>query len=135
MRVTIKYEGPFFHHDPRKTFRQNVREMLKGWVQAGQQEMAVRYNEGSSGRAPIKRLAPERVAGHVVGRVTSLGGHAWQMTGIVSVNNAGLSPAEGVSLMAAASQVERQTKGAQRTFRNMRRARAANMDELLKGLR
>ena len=134
--TSIHYDGPFFRKDPGKTFRQNVRVMMRALSEEGQQDVQtqLRHNEGR--RAPIARLKYEpRVSQHVVGRVKSLKGKVWAVTAVVSVNNRGFSKAQGISLMAAAANTERQTHAFRRTTSRLRKAKKVNAAELLKGLR
>jgi hypothetical protein len=132
-KTSIVLSGPFFTNDPRKTFRQNARVMLDRLSEEGEADVKLQMHAGQSGRAPIA-VGGGRVADHVIGRVQSLRGRAWQVTAVVSVNNSGLSRAGGISLMAAAANVERETHAFRRTTSRLRRARAINAAELLKGI-
>ena len=98
-------------------------------------EADVRAQMRSGRRRPISHgVSPDRVAEHVDGRVRSLAGSQWAVTGVISVNNSGFSQAEGIALMAAAAVVERQTHAFRRTTSRLRSARAINETELLKGI-
>ena len=129
----ISLSGPFFERDPRKTFRQNARVMMQRIEEEGEGDVRQQMEAGESGRAEISHDMG-RVSQHVVGRVVSLTGKPWQVTAVISVNNSGFSPAEGIALMAAASRVESETHAFRRTTNRLRRARAVNAAELLKGI-
>lgn len=133
VRTKVEFEGPFFAHDPKLTFRQNVRVWADAVAAAGEAEVRAEMAAGQSGRAPIRRLG-DRVADHAVGRTHGLSGKRWAVSAVVSVNNSGLSRAEGISLMAAASRVERTTHAFRRVRSAVGRSRGTNIDELLKGI-
>lgn len=133
--TSIDLSGPFFTNDPRKTFRQNARVMLARLAEEGEQDVRVQQQASESTRAPISnKVTPDRVSGHVVGRVTALSGKRWALTAVVSVNNRGQTEAGGIALMAAASRVEERTRAFRRTTYRLRKARAINAAELLKGI-
>jgi len=136
--TTIDTSGPFFTKDPRKTFRQNIRTMMARVAEEGEQDIQAQQHAGESGRAPISYSSAgwsgDRVSDHVVGRVESLRGKPWQVTAVISVNNSGFSTSQGIALMAAHAEVERQTHAFRRTTGRLRRSRKVNAAELLKGL-
>jgi len=133
-RITsIHYDGPFFTKDPRKTFRQNIRTMMRAIAEEAQQDIETQMRHNQGRRAPIAELG-DHVSSHVVGRVKSLRGKPWQVTAVISVNNTGFTPAQGISLMAAASEVESQTGAVKRTTSRIRKSRKVNAAELLKGI-
>lgn len=133
--TSIDMSGPFFTNDPRKTFRQNARVMLKAVSEEGEADVRLQMRSGESGRATISsKVTPDRVSGHVVGRVTALTGKPWQVTAVVSVNNTGMTKRQGTALMAAASRVEAQTHAFRRTTGRLRKAKKVNAAELLKGI-
>jgi hypothetical protein len=129
----IDVSGPFFQRDPRKTFRANVRVMMRRIEEEGEADVIQQQHVGEGSRAEISH-GLGRVSQHVVGRVTSVTGRPWQVTAVVSVNNSGFSGAEGIALMAAASRVEAETHAFRRTTTRLRKARAINAAELLKGI-
>src|SRR5262245_16612573 len=131
--TTIDKTGPFFSKDPRKTFLANARDFLDEVADEGAADVIAQMLVGQAGRRPIRQLG-DHVSEHVVGRTQSLRGRRWQYTAVVSVNNTGLTKAEGISLMAAASEVERQTGAFKRTSSRLRRVAKMNTSELLKGL-
>jgi hypothetical protein len=131
----IDMSGPFFTNDPRKTFRQNARVLLDRLQEEGEADVKQQMRGGEGGRAPISQgVSPSRVSGHVVGRVVSLTGRPWQATAVVSINNYGFSKAQGIALMAAAANVERETHAFRRTTNRLRRSRKVNASELLRGI-
>lgn len=132
--TTIDLSGPFFKVDPVKTFRANVQTLMEAVAKEGEGDVKAQLRAGNGSRKPIAALGGH-VSDHVVGRVRSLSGKRWQVTAVVSVNNSGLTAKGGISLMAAASEVERQTKAFRRTTARLRKARALNTAELLKGLK
>lgn len=135
LATTMNVKGPFFEHDPAKTFRQNIRVMLAAVAAEGRSDVIAQLEQGQAGRLPIgSGVEPERVSGHVVGRVASLGGKPWKVTAVVSVNNSGFTPKQGIALMAAGSVVERRTGAFKRTTGRIRRSKHVNVDELLKGI-
>ena len=128
-------DGPFFQRDPGITFRQNVRRLMRAVAEEGEQDVVtqLRHNEGR--RAPIRLVRHEpRVSQHVVGRIKSLKGKPWAVTAVISVNNRGFTPAQGISLMAAAVSTERETGAFKRTTARLRKANKVNVAELLKGI-
>lgn len=135
-RSSISVEGPFFRNDPRKTFRQNGRVMLRGLEEEGSRDVESQYRAGQGQRAPISSgVTPNRVADHVEGRQVSTRGNPWQVTAVISVHPAaGMGGRQAVALMAAASRVEGQTGAMRKTTARLRRARKINAAELLKGI-
>jgi hypothetical protein len=131
---SIDLSGPFFQRDPAKTFRANGRALMAAVAEVGRREVIAQMAGGSGRRARIRELGEDRVADHVVARTGSLSGRPWAVTAVVSVNNSGFSPKQGISLMAAASRVERQTHAFRRATTGVRRSRAVNLDELMKGI-
>lgn len=132
-KSSITKTGAFFEVDVKRTLRENARKMIEGVVAEGKDDVVGQLQAGEGQRFRVRR-GGGRVSDRVVARVTSEHGKPWAVTGVVSVSPAGLSAPEAISLMAAASEVERQTHAFRRTAGRLRRARAANVD-LLKGLR
>jgi hypothetical protein len=136
--TTIDKTGPFFTKDPAKTFRQNARSMMRAIALEGQTDVIAQLLVSQSGRAEISvaSVTPRRVAAHVAASVPYTPGQTKAGTIIshVYVPNFGYSPKEGRSLMAAYSEVERETGAFKRTTGRLRRAKAINRAELLKGL-
>ena len=134
--TTIDMSGPFFRQNPGKTFRQNIRVMMAAVAAEGQADVDAQLRAGEASRQPISAgVQPARVSAHAVGRVRSLTGKQWAVTAVVSVNNTGLSRQQGVALMASASVLERREHAFRRTASRLRRARAVNTVELLKGIK
>jgi hypothetical protein len=134
LTTTIDRSGPFFEHDPAKTVRQNGQVLIARVAEEGAADIIAQLQAGESRRAPISRTSGDRVSAHVIGRTQSLTGKPWQMTAVVSVVNRGLSRAEATALMAAASEIEGRAHVFRRTTSRLRRSRAVNRAELLKGL-
>jgi hypothetical protein len=132
--TTIDTSGPFFAHDPTKTFRQNARELMDAVADAGQIDVRAQLRAGRASRKPISELDDDHVEDYVIGRTRNLAGRRWAVSAVVSVNNNGFSPKQGIALMAAAAVVERQTHAFRRTTGRIRRARGVNLDELMKGV-
>ncbi len=132
--TTIDTSGPFFTKDPAKTFRANIRELMDALALEGAADVIAQLLSNQSRRAPIRIVEPPRVAGHVVGRTQNLRGKRWQATAVISVLNVDLTKAEGTALMAAAAEIESRDHVFRRTTSRLRRARAINRAELLKGL-
>lgn len=131
--TTIDLSGPFFKSDPRRTFRQNIRVLMARLAEEGEADVKAQLRQGEGARAPIFALG-DRVSDHAIGRVTSLVGKRWAVSAVISVNNSGYSRKQGISLMAAASSVEARTRAFRRTTTRLRKARAINADELLRGI-
>jgi hypothetical protein len=133
-KTTIKTTGPFFKGDPLKKWADNKQAFMARWAEMGEADVRGRLIAGQSRRAPLRGITPNRVSGHVVGRVRSLSGKDWRATAVVSINNRGFSTAQGVRLMAAAAYLERTGHALRRAKGALRRAKAVNID-MLKGLR
>lgn len=128
------YSGPFFAHDPAKTFRQNARVMLKAIADEAAADIAVQFRSGSEGRAEIA-VGGGRVASEVEGYVRGVrSGRPWALTARVHIKNTGLTKARAVSLHAAGSRLEGRIHAFRKTTSAMRRAKAINRAELLKGI-
>lgn len=131
---TIKFDGPFFRQSPAKTFRQNVRVMMDAVAAEGQADVRAQLESGNSSRSPIAVIGGH-VSDHAIGRTHALTGKRWAVSAVVSVNNSGLSRRGGIALMAAAATVERKMHAFRRTTTRLRKARAVNVAELLRGIR
>ena len=73
MVTTISLKGPFFQADPARTFRQNVRVMMRAVAAEGEADVKAQLRAGESQRYPLG-MGMGRVSHHVVGRVASLTG-------------------------------------------------------------
>lgn len=132
--TTIDLAGPFFQRDPGKTFRQNVRVLMDAVVREGEQDVRAQLQAGEGGRQPLRGISPDRVSGHVRGRTSNLSGRRWAVTGVVSVNNRGFTPKQGITLMAAAARLEQRIHAFRKTTARIRKSRAANLGQLLDGV-
>lgn len=132
--TAIDTSGPFFTHDPAKTFRQNARRLLAETAELGEADVKAQLRSGQAARSSLRYVTPNRVADHVVGRVKSLQGKPWALTAVISVNNSGLDKRGGMQLMAAAASLEGRTHIIRRTAARLRRANKLNAAELLKNI-
>jgi len=141
--TTIDLSGPFFKHDPAKTFRQNVRVMMDALAAEGEADVQEQMGQAGPEGAAVRP--------YVVGRTRSLGGKRWAVSATVSVQPANLSRAGALRIMAIAAGRHKATTSSgrnigttlgvegkhhvfRRTTSRLRRARAINAAELLKGL-
>jgi hypothetical protein len=125
-------KGPFFEHDPEATFRSNASVMLHNIVDEGRTQVIREMQTGQGNRAPI-RLLGDRVSDHVEAGMKA--NRPRLPTASVYVRNEGFSGAEGRSLMAAASRLESARHAFRKVAGRISRSRAANWEELLKGIR
>ena len=131
-KTSITVHGPWFTHDPAKTFAGNVHEMMLGLAREGAKDVQGQTRAGQSGREPIRQLG-DHVSDHVAGELRRYPAGPRYAARVI-VRNRGFTKAEGISLMAAASQVEQQTHAFRKTTGRIMRARAVNAAELAKGL-
>lgn len=133
--TTIDTTGPFFSKDPAKTFRSNARSMMRALAIEGQVDIRQQLMTGNASRQPVRQLG-DHVSDHVSAGVPYT--PAKSTTGVIKVNvyvpNFGYTKKQGQSLMAAYSRVEKQTHAFRRTTARLRKAKAINTAELLKGL-
>ena len=129
---TAEVSGPFFTRDPRKVFRENVKDFMDEVARVGEAEVLAGMRSGEAVRRPISSgVQPARVRAHVVGRTTSLRGKRWQVSAVVSVSGRTVaSRKQAIALRAAASEVERQTKAFSRASSRINRVKK----DLAKGL-
>jgi hypothetical protein len=131
-RTSLKKDGAWFAHDPADTFRGNVHTMMVALAKEGAADVRGELASGDGNRAPIRRLG-DHVSDHIKGELrrdpAGPGFSAW-----VFVENRGLNRQDAVSLMAAASFLEGSVRAFKRTAGRISRSRAANAEELLKGL-
>lgn len=130
MKTTAKATGPFFDHDPARTFRQNARDMMEAVAREGVKDVTGRM---AGQRDPVS-IGGGRVADRVIGFVDYRGRKPDSITAVVLVKRAGLPRAAAIALAAAGSEVESRTHAFRRTSGDIRRARAINQAELLKGI-
>lgn len=129
------YSGPFFEHDPKKTFRQNARVMLKAIADEAAADIQTQLRAGESTRSQI-HVGGGRVSAEVEGYTRGVrSGNPWALTARVHIRNTGLTKKRAVSLHAAGSRLEGRIHAFRKTTSAMRRARALNRVELLKGIR
>lgn len=133
VRTSVTFSGGFFRRDPGATLTANIQRIMAAVAAEAAANVQQRLRAGQSGREPISLLG-NRVAEHVVGRVKSLSGKPWLATAVISVNNSGYGRAEGISLMAAASEVESRTRAFRSTYLELRRSRAVLAANLTEGI-
>ncbi len=131
--TTIDVSGPFFTHDPAKTFLGNVHTLLEAIAQEGQQDVDAQLEASESGRAPLAS-GKGRVRDFVRGRVESIGGKPWHLNVVISPDRSGLDARDAIGLYAAASRIEGREHVFRRTTTRLRRGNALNRAELTKGL-
>jgi hypothetical protein len=135
-KTELKKTGVFFTVDVEKVWQRNVQDFMAKVAEKGEADVRGQMRAGEPSRYPLGGgLRPNRVSGHVVGRTVSLAGKQWKKTAVVSVNNSGLTKAQGIKLMAAASWIESQGHPFRKTAGRLRRAAGVNTADLLKGLR
>lgn len=128
------YSGPFFRHDPKLTFRANARVMLKAIADEAAADIQAQLQSGQEARSQIK-VGGGRVSAEVEGYTRGVrSGNPWALTARVHIKNTGLTKARAVSLHAAGSRLESRIHAFRKTTSAMRRAKALNRAELLKGL-
>lgn len=121
MPIKVSASGAFFQRDPVRTFRANLRDAMAEMAESGEADVKARMQQGEGSRQPMRGITPVRVSGHVVGRVRSLAGKPWAATAVVSINNRGLTPRQGITLMAAGSRIEAQSHPFRRAASGVRK--------------
>ncbi len=131
-KTSIKASGPFFAHDPAKTFAGNVHEMMLALAKEGRQDVIGQLSAGQGERQPI-RLLGDHVSDHVVGELRKAPPGS-SYSAVIFIRNKKFTPEQGKSLMAAASVLEGRIHAFRKTAGRIMRSRAINAAELLKGL-
>jgi hypothetical protein len=131
-KTSITKDGPFFHGDPAKTFRDNAHDLMLAVAREGAVDVRGQMRATEAGRRPIAQIG-DRVADHVEGELRKAPSGS-KYSAVVFVRNRGFTKNEAISLMAAASQVESQIHAFRKTSGRISRAKGVNMDELLKGI-
>jgi hypothetical protein len=131
-KTSIKSTGPFFQGDPAKTFAGNVHEMMLALAREGRADVVGQLEQGQGGR-PVIRLLKDRVADHVVGELRRAPPGS-RYSAVIFIRNKKFTKAEATSLMAAASRLEGSIHAFRKTAGRLMRSRAANAEELIKGL-
>lgn len=93
-QLAVTYEGPFFSHQPGRTFRQNIRAFMDRVAEVGEADVKSRL----TGSAEAESTAP-----HVVGRTRALSGRRWACTARVSVSTVSLDRAQAIRRQAIAA--------------------------------
>jgi hypothetical protein len=127
--TTIQRTGPFFEHDPERTFLANAQLMMEGIAREGEADVQAQVMPHSRTRV---------FESGVVGRTHRLDGLAFRMpTAVVSQThvyewkNHRTAPA---GAQYRGGKFERKFGFFGRTFRRVRSMRALNVAELLRGL-
>lgn len=127
---SVTFTGPFFAKDPAKTLRNNIRDMLEEIAETAEREVRQQLSAGEGSRATLAAIPNGRVSHFVRGRVASLTGKPWKLHAVISPDTSRLSATQAISVMAAASKLERRTHAFARTSRAIR----AGRKDLAKGL-
>lgn len=131
-KTSITKDGPFFRHDPARTFRDNAHELMLAVVREGVADVVGQLRQGEAGRRPIAQIG-DRVADHVAGELRRAPTGP-KYSAAVFVRNRGYTKDEAISMMAAASVLEGRTHAFRKTAGRISRARGVNMAELTKGI-
>ena len=126
----IDFSGPFFTHDPSETFLANVEKMMAAVAAEGEADVVQQLRAGEGKRQPLS--IGGRVADNIHGRVRGRTG--WHRWAAISPYEPAHSKAEATAIYAAASKVETQTHAFRHTSTAIRKAKAVNVEELLKGI-
>lgn len=126
----ITFTGPFFTHDPSATFAANVVHMMEGIAQEGERDVRQQLATGEGSRAPLS--VGGRLSGNVFGRVR--GRAPWRRWVAISPYEPSHSAEEAIAIYAAAARVESETHAFRHTATALRKARAVNAAELLRGI-
>jgi hypothetical protein len=143
MTTTIDLSGPFFRADPARTFRQNVRVMMRAVAAEGESDVKAQMQAAGREGAAVRP--------YVRGRTSNLAGKPWAVSANVSVETSGLVKPAAVRIMAIAAGrhnartkagryigttlgVEGNTHAFRKTKNRIARSRKVNEAELLKGL-
>jgi hypothetical protein len=128
--TTIDLSGPFFEHDPAKTFRQNVRTMLEALAAEGEADVKAQIQA----RAGSMRHYTGWTRGTVKGRTQSLSGRKWAVSAVISTNTAGMDRKDAIRTKAAGSTIEGRWHPFRMTKNRLNRSRKINAAELLKDI-
>jgi hypothetical protein len=131
-KTILTMKGPFFDHDPAKTFMENVHVMMVAIKDEGAKDVQGQLRQGAGNRAPIRKLG-DRVADHVGGELRRAPSGPG-FSAVILVINRGMSKAEAISMMAAASFLEGSLHAFRKTQGRILRARAVNQANLTKGI-
>lgn len=128
--LRVDFGGPFFERDPAKTFRANVRDFMDAVATEGGKDVRSQI-DAKRGAMP---QSTGHTAAHVRGRTSSLAGKRWMVTAVVSMDTRGMTRAQAIRTQAAASSVEERFHPFRRTTAAVRRGRAIQTANLLKGI-
>lgn len=131
-KTSITKTGPFFRHDPAKTFRDNAHDLMLAIAEEGAKDIRGQLRQGEGDRRPIAAIG-DRVSDHVEGELRRAPAGP-NYRAVTFVRNRGYTRKEATSLMAAAAELETTIHAFRKTKGRMARARAIHNAELLKGL-
>jgi len=130
LTLDVDLEGAFFHRDPGKTFRANVKDMLDELARWMEAEVKGEI-EGHAGDMPDWTGWSRD---HTVGRTSSISGRRWGTWARVSANTAGMSATDAIRTKAAAATIERRWHPYRQVKSAVYRARPILSANLTKGL-
>lgn len=128
LRGSMTFSGPFFERDPAETFAQNGARMMSALAIEGELDLKARI--GAIPPAGVKTGGTRR---RVRGRARAAGGKPWRTTAVVGVQRELAGP-DPIATYAALHEIESRHAPVRQTATAMRRARAINVGELLRGI-
>lgn len=128
--LRMDLSGPFFTRDPRRTVKQNIREMMGRLADEteGDIRRAIAARRGAMPRSAGKTLGALR------GRNEALSGKDWYQSMVVSVDTSRMDRQQAIATKAAAMTIERRWRPFRRATSTIRRSRAILAANLTKGL-
>ena len=130
--VTVLPKGPFFDHDPEKTFDENVEEMMAGIAREGEAELKAVLAAGEGSRRPLSFGSGLRVSTFVHGRVA--GSVPWHRWAAISPFDTANDEKRAIAVYAAAAGIQQRTHAFSTVASRLSRSRAAQAAELARGL-
>lgn len=136
----VDFSGPFFQHQPGKTLRANIAQMMDALGHEMESDVQGQIASAQGSMPDWTGFAFD----HVLGRASSLSGKKWAATAVVSLSTRGLSGPEAVALLASgagrhggqhgrAPGIETRFHPFSRTARSVRNSKALLAD-LAKGI-
>ena len=116
--------GPFFEHDPARTFADNAADMMRAFGVEG--ELRAKAEAQGIGTGTTRR--------QIRGRARANAGESWRATAIVGIPQPIAAERGAIRSYAALATLERVHRVMSRTANALRRSRAVNTAELTKGL-
>ena len=128
--LRVRFSGPFFKGDPKKTFRRNIADLMERVAAEGERDVKAQI---STARRQM-RFSRGRTLRSVRGRVHSLAGRRWEVSAVVSADTSGMTRREAIATKAAASSIEERFHPFRRTTTRLNRARREIVGNLFKDL-